>query len=281
MRFVPGPDLPTGGHIVGPGRRPRGVRDRPRHLPHPGDREDRAAQRPQDRHRRHRAAVRRRPGEGHHPDQGPGPGQEDHRHLRPQGPDRPQPRPAPGHRGQRNGFNPEAVLAELYRLTPMEETFGINNVALVDGQPRTLGLKELLSDLHRPPPRRHPAAQRVPAPQAPGPAAPGRRHPRRAAQHRRGHPGHQDRATTPPRPRAACSQIFDLSEIQAQYILDTPLRRLTRFDQLELEREQETLRREIAELTDILDNDGPAPRPGQRRDGRRWRRSSAPRAARC
>src|SRR5690606_25835499 len=44
----------------------------------------------------------------------------------------------------KNGFNPEAVLEELYRLTPMEETFGINNVALVDGEPRTLGLKELL-----------------------------------------------------------------------------------------------------------------------------------------
>src|ERR1700729_3554507 len=41
----------------------------------------------------------------------------------------------------RSGFNPEAVLAELYRLTPMEETFGINNVALVDGQPRVLGLR--------------------------------------------------------------------------------------------------------------------------------------------
>ncbi len=37
------------------------------------------------------------------------------------------------------------MLEELYRLTPMEETFGINNVALVDGQPRTLGLRELLS----------------------------------------------------------------------------------------------------------------------------------------
>jgi DNA gyrase subunit A len=42
------------------------------------------------------------------------------------------------------GFNPQAVLAELYRLTPLEESFGINNLALVDGQPRTLGLKELL-----------------------------------------------------------------------------------------------------------------------------------------
>ena len=47
-----------------------------------------------------------------------------------------------------------------------------------------------------------------------------------------------------------------MSEIQAQYILDTPLRRLTRYDRLELEREQETLRREIAELTEILEDDG-------------------------
>src|SRR5207247_6204621 len=44
----------------------------------------------------------------------------------------------------RSGFHPEAVLGALYRLTPMEETFGINNVALVDGQPRVLGLRELL-----------------------------------------------------------------------------------------------------------------------------------------
>ena len=42
------------------------------------------------------------------------------------------------------GFNPQAVLTELYRLTPLEESFGINNVALVDGQPRTLGLIALL-----------------------------------------------------------------------------------------------------------------------------------------
>ena len=49
--------------------------------------------------------------------------------------------------------------------------------------------------------------------------------------------------------------VFDLSEIQAQYILDTPLRRLTRYDRLELEREQDTLRSEIAELTAILDSE--------------------------
>ena len=49
----------------------------------------------------------------------------------------------------KNGFVPEALLEQLYRLTPMEDTFGINNVALVDGQPRTLGLKELLAGLPR------------------------------------------------------------------------------------------------------------------------------------
>ena len=66
----------------------------------------------------------------------------------------------------RSGFNPEAVLAELYRLTPMEETFGINNVALVDGQPRVLGLRELLQIFVDAPARRGPAAHRVPAAQA-------------------------------------------------------------------------------------------------------------------
>jgi DNA gyrase subunit A len=154
----------------------------------------------------------------------------------------------------RAGFNPEAVLAELHRLTPMEETFGINNVALLDGQPRTLGLKELLSIYieHRVDVTRRRSEFR-----------------RRKRQDRL----HlvdgilvallnideviqvirtsDDSAAAKQRLRA----VFDLSEIQAQYILDTPLRRLTRFDKLELDREQETLRAEIAELTEILENE--------------------------
>jgi DNA gyrase subunit A len=44
----------------------------------------------------------------------------------------------------KTGFNPEAVLEQLYRYTPLEDSFSINNVALVDGQPRTLGLRDLL-----------------------------------------------------------------------------------------------------------------------------------------
>jgi DNA gyrase subunit A len=154
----------------------------------------------------------------------------------------------------RSGFHPEAVLEELYRLTPLEDTFGINNVALVDGQPRVLGLRELLEIYvnHR--------LEVV----------------RRRTEFRR--KKRVDRLhlvdgiiiallnideviqiiRTSDDAAAAKERlitIFDLSEIQAQYILDTPLRRLTRYDKLELEREQESLRAEIADLTAILDSD--------------------------
>ncbi len=39
---------------------------------------------------------------------------------------------------------PEKVLAKLYKRTPMQSTFGINLLALVDGEPRTLTLKQAL-----------------------------------------------------------------------------------------------------------------------------------------
>ncbi|GIH24540.1 DNA topoisomerase (ATP-hydrolyzing) [Acrocarpospora phusangensis] len=154
----------------------------------------------------------------------------------------------------KNGFIPEAVLEELYRLTPMEETFGINNVALVDGQPRTLGLRELL---------RVYVDHRIDVV-------------RRRSQHRRRKREERlhlvdglivallnideviqvirssdDSAAA----RGRLMEIFELTEIQANYILDTPLRRLTRYDKLELDKEKETLTREIAELTAILSSE--------------------------
>jgi DNA gyrase subunit A len=154
----------------------------------------------------------------------------------------------------RSGFNPDAVLAELYRLTPMEETFGINNVALVDGQPRVLGLKELLEIY---------VAHRLEVVRR-------RTEYRRRKRSERLHlvdgllvallnideviaviRSSDDTAAA----RERLMAVFDLSEIQAQYILDTPLRRLTRYDRLELEREQDTLRSEIASLTAILESD--------------------------
>ncbi|MET7698103.1 MULTISPECIES: DNA gyrase/topoisomerase IV subunit A [unclassified Streptomyces] len=154
----------------------------------------------------------------------------------------------------KNGFVPEAVLEQLYKLTPMEESFGINNVALVDGQPLTLGLRELLEVYldHR--------FEVV----------------RRRSEFRRGKK--RDRlhlvegllvalldidevirlirsSDNSAQAKERLIEHFSLSEIQTQYILDTPLRRLTRFDRIELESERDRLNGEIDELTGILDSD--------------------------
>ncbi|MYX27799.1 DNA topoisomerase 4 subunit A [Streptomyces sp. SID8381] len=154
----------------------------------------------------------------------------------------------------KNGFVPEAVLEQLYKLTPMEESFGINNVALVDGQPLTLGLKELLEVYldHR--------FEVV----------------RRRSEYRRGR--RRDRlhlveglltalvdidevirlirsSENSAQAKQRLMERFSLSEVQTQYILDTPLRRLTKYDRIELEAEKEKLTAEIEELTRILDSD--------------------------
>ncbi|MFI1094936.1 DNA topoisomerase (ATP-hydrolyzing) subunit A [Streptomyces sp. NPDC020917] len=154
----------------------------------------------------------------------------------------------------KNGFNPEAVLEQLYKLTPMEDSFGINNVALVDGQPLTLGLKELLEVYvdHR--------FNVV----------------RRRSEFRR--TKRRDRlhlvdgllvalvdideviaiiraSENAAQAKERLIERFSLSDVQTQYILDTPLRRLTRFDRIELESERDRLNAEIAELTRILESD--------------------------
>ncbi|HEU4676200.1 MAG TPA: DNA gyrase subunit A, partial [Motilibacteraceae bacterium] len=155
----------------------------------------------------------------------------------------------------KNGFNPEAVLEQLYKLTPMEDSFGINNVALVDGQPRTLGLKELLQVYvdHRLEVVRRRSEFR-----------------RRKAQERL-HlveglliaildideviaviRSSDDTAMA----RERLMSVFDLSEVQTNYILEMPLRRLTKFSKLELEKEQNELIASITELTAILEDEG-------------------------
>ncbi|MFE1259792.1 DNA topoisomerase (ATP-hydrolyzing) subunit A [Streptomyces albogriseolus] len=154
----------------------------------------------------------------------------------------------------KNGFVPEAVLEQLYKLTPMEESFGINNVALVDGQPLTLGLKELLEVYldHR--------FTVV----------------RRRSEFRRGRK--RDRlhlveglltalldidevirlirsSENSAQAKQRLIEHFSLSDVQTQYILDTPLRRLTKYDRIELEAEKDRLNAEIEELTRILESD--------------------------
>ena len=152
------------------------------------------------------------------------------------------------------GVNPQALLADLYRLTPLEQSFGINNLVLVDGQPQTLGLKELLEVFLR---HRYEVVTR-------------RTKYRRRKREERLHLvdglliallnidkvirliRESENAQAA---KDGLMKRFKLSETQATYILDTPLRRLTKYDRLELEAEQDRLREEIAELTKILDDE--------------------------
>ncbi|WP_087508736.1 DNA gyrase/topoisomerase IV subunit A [Cellulomonas iranensis] len=154
----------------------------------------------------------------------------------------------------KTGFHPEAVLEQLYRYTPLEDSFSINNVALVDGQPRTLGLVDLLRVWvdHRLEVVRRRTSYRL------------------AKRQERLHLVEgllvaildideviqvirtSDDAETA---RTRLRSVFDLSEPQAEYILELRLRRLTRFSRLELERERDELVEEIARLQAILGDD--------------------------
>lgn len=154
----------------------------------------------------------------------------------------------------KNGFNPQAVLASLYKHTPLEDSFGINNVALVNGQPQTLGLLDLLRVYidHR--------LSVV----------------RRRTEFRLGK--HKDRlhlvdglliaivdidevieiirsSDETAQAREKLMAVFDLTEVQANYILELRLRQLTKYSRIELEAERDKLRQEIAELERILGSD--------------------------
>ena len=153
--------------------------------------------------------------------------------------------------GIKNGFNPEAVLAELYRQTPLEESFSMNNVCLVEGQPRTLGLRELLTVYlaHRIDVIRRRTAFQL----------------RKAKDRLHLVEGlliaivdideviqlirsSDDAATA----RTRLMDVFELSELQATYILDLQLRRLTKFSRIELEAERDELRKKIDYLESLL-----------------------------
>jgi DNA gyrase subunit A len=155
----------------------------------------------------------------------------------------------------KNGFVPEAILEQLYKLTPMEDSFGINAVALVEGQPRTLGLKEMLDVFL------------------------GHRYDvvRRRSVFRRGKAAERlhlvdgllvaildideviqliRSSDNAEQARTRLIDVFELTEVQATYILDMPLRRLTKFSKLELDKEKAELERTIEELDAILSDEG-------------------------
>lgn len=153
----------------------------------------------------------------------------------------------------KNGFSPEAVRDKLFRLTPLEDSFNVNSVALVEGQPRTLGLLEMLRVFldhrtevltRRTEFRRTKALDRLHLVE--GLLIATLNIDEVVAVIRA-----SDDATIA---KARLMTVFDLSEIQAIHILDMPLRRLTKFSRIELENEQATLLDTITKLTEILDD---------------------------
>ena len=153
----------------------------------------------------------------------------------------------------KNGFNADALLEQLYKATKLEDSFGINAVALVEGQPRTLGLREMLDVYLQ---HRYDVTTR-------------RTEFLRTKATDRLHlvagmllaivdiddviaivRSSDDAATA----KTRLIEAFDLSDVQATYILDMPLRRLTRLSVLELESERDALAAQIAALSEILDN---------------------------
>lgn len=151
----------------------------------------------------------------------------------------------------KTGFNPEAVLEQLFRHTPLEESFSMNNVALVEGQPQTMNLKQMLEVF---------VAHRLSVVRRRSEFRLAKRKSRlhlvdglliaildideviqliRTSDDAEG-------------ARQRLMGVFDLSELQADYILELRLRRLTKFSRVELEAERDTLRAEIEELETIL-----------------------------
>ncbi len=151
----------------------------------------------------------------------------------------------------KGGFNADAVLEQLYRMTPLEDSFGINNVALVEGQPRTLGLREMLEVY---------VAHRLDVV-------------RRRSEHRLGKA--RDRlhlvegllvaildideviavirsSDDTAQARERLMTVFDLTRVQTDYILEMPLRRLTKYSKIELDAEKAQLEATIEALLAIL-----------------------------
>lgn len=154
----------------------------------------------------------------------------------------------------KTGFDPNAVLTQLFKHTPLQDNFTINNVALVNGRPHTMGLKEMLQvwvDHRRVVIRRRSEFRR-----------------KKALERLHLVEGlllamvdideviqvirSSDDAEAA---KTKLIAVFDLDEIQAQYILDLRLRRLTKMSRIELEAERDDLKRRIEELERILASD--------------------------
>jgi len=150
--------------------------------------------------------------------------------------------------------NPQVVLNLLYKHTQLEDSFGVNAVALVDGVPRTLNLAEMVGyyidhqlevierrsiyRLKRAEARAHIVEGLLVALDNIDEVVKIIR-------------GSADVDTA----RRTLMERFDLSETQANHILDMPLRRLTALETDKLRQEYDDLQATIADLKSILDSE--------------------------
>jgi DNA gyrase subunit A len=146
---------------------------------------------------------------------------------------------------------PQVVLNKLFKHTPLQATFGYNAVALVDGVPRTLSLLELIR--HYLDYQRQVVTRRT-------------KYELRKAMERshvlEGYLIALDNldavialirgSADPDEARAGLIETFELSEIQAQAILDLRLQRLTGLERKRIEDEYADLEERIGELRAIL-----------------------------
>ena len=154
----------------------------------------------------------------------------------------------------KRGEMAQVILNNLYKHTQMETTFGIIMLALVNGQPRILTLKRLLSHFLQH--RRDVVLRRT------------RFELRKAEERAHILEGlkialdHLDAiialirsSKTPEEARTGLMRDFPLTEIQAQAILDMKLQRLTGLEREKIIREYADTLKEIARLKEILENE--------------------------
>ena len=151
----------------------------------------------------------------------------------------------------KTGFDPNAILAQLFKHTPLQDNFTINNVALVNGRPHTMGLKEMLQVWvnhrrvvirRRSEFRKKKALERLHLVEGLLLAMVDIDEVIQVIR------SSEDAEAA----KTKLIKVFDLDEIQAQYILDLRLRRLTKMSRIELEAERDDLKQRIEELDRIL-----------------------------
>ena len=147
---------------------------------------------------------------------------------------------------------PNVVLNKLFKFTALQSTFNVNNIALVNGRPQTLNLKDLIREFVE---HRHEVVTRR------------TQYELRKAEER-AHilegliiaSDHIDEvialirgSKNPEEAREKLKERFKLSDIQARAIVEMRLRQLTGLEQDKLRSEYDDLIKTIADLKDILD----------------------------